>query len=126
VIIDYFFTRTSYLSGSGFSFPCSYPGSSGTTGGAVNLLAAMADAQRSFVFSTVRPLGRETQKGPIKNISSRTNLRQNFGRVSQKGSKRGRILKMFSFLYFFPYKSIETLEFSQIFELVWLQNLVLF
>jgi hypothetical protein len=33
---------------------------------------------------------------------------------------------MLSFLYFFPYESIETLEFLKISVLEWLQNLVLF
>jgi hypothetical protein len=74
------------------------------------------------VFPTGRFFGRKTQKLPKKNISGRTNLRPNFGRILPERAEMGRILKMFSFLYFFKYESIETLEFSQISVLVWFQN----
>jgi hypothetical protein len=41
---------------------------------------------------------------------------------SLKGPKRGRILKIFSFLYFFHLKAWKTRIFSQISVLVWLQK----
>jgi hypothetical protein len=38
---------------------------------------------------TGRFFGRKTQKGPNKNISGRTNLRPNFGRIFPKRAKKG-------------------------------------
>jgi hypothetical protein len=59
-----------------------------------------------FPFPTGQFLGRKTQKGPKKNIRNRTNLRPNFPR-------KGRILKMFSFLYFFPMKVLKPWNFHR-------------
>jgi hypothetical protein len=69
------------------------------------------------------PTGR---KKPTNNVSGRTNLHPNIGRLFPDNAKKGPILKMFLFPLFFPQESIENLEFSQISVLVWFQNLVFF
>ncbi len=52
------------------------------------------------VFPTGRFFGRITQKGPSKNVSGRTNLWQNFGRIFPEMTEKGQLFKMFCFLYF--------------------------
>jgi hypothetical protein len=52
------------------------------------------------VFPTGRFFGRITQKGPSKNVSGRTNLWQNFGRIFSEMAEKGPNIKMFCFLNF--------------------------
>jgi hypothetical protein len=70
------------------------------------------------------PILRPHKKVQSKNVSGRTSLGRNFSAIfSQKRPKRGRIFKMFCFLYFFPHmKHKKNLEFSQILVLVWFQK----
>ncbi len=50
----------------------------------------------------------------VPNVSGWTNLRPNFGRIfSQQGPKRGRVLKMFCFLYFFHMKALKIWNFHR-------------
>ncbi len=79
------------------------------------------------MFPTGRFFGRKTQKGSNKNISGRTNLRQNLAGFSQNGPKRAKYFICFvSFIfpiwkYWKPGKTEKPIS-----ALVWLQNLIFF
>jgi hypothetical protein len=67
------------------------------------------------VFPTGQFFSHITQKGPSKNVSGRTNLQQNFGRIFPEMAEKGSNIENFCILYFSHMQHKKTRNFHRIF-----------
>jgi hypothetical protein len=73
--------------------------------GTSQLFPQLFDQVAVTVFPTGRFFGRITEKGPSKNVSGRSNLWQNFGRIFPEMAEKGPNITNVLFLVFFPYET---------------------